>query len=111
MSQDILVCHTCFKELAEEYFSEKEEQYQETFEELVDAEENDQPTQTGLGWEYSEEEMQDVQLTHVHPDMNPEFLIDQPWWNKPIDVQLRNYHFDTDVLMQDIQTVVQQPLF
>ena len=42
--------------------------------------------------------------------MNPEYLVNEPWWNEPIDVQIENYYYETEIIMDNIKVVVQQPL-
>lgn len=59
-----------------------------------------------VGWKYNDKEKEEIQQTHTHPDMNPEYLINQPWWTEPIDIQLENHYFDTNALIEDIKMVV-----
>ncbi|CAB4446864.1 unnamed protein product [Rhizophagus irregularis] len=110
--ENILTCKTCFKELAEEYFGNNEDQYQEILDEVIVTEDSyDESTNMDVGWKYNDKEKEEIQQTHTHPDMNPEYLINQPWWTEPIDIQLENHYFDTNALIEDIKMVVQQPLF
>ena len=38
----------------------------------------------------------------IQPDMNPSFLIDSPWWNEPLAVQIENNIF----YLQHLQNIV-----
>jgi hypothetical protein len=48
---NILTCKTCFKKLAEEYFSEFEDQYQELFNEVTKIKESDECSKKE--WKYT----------------------------------------------------------
>ena len=87
-------------------------QYLEIIKETTEIETpRDEHLSPGIGWEYDEEEEYEIQQTRIHPDMNPEYLINEPWWNEPIDIQFENYYYETEIIMDNIKVVVQQPLF
>src|SRR4051812_48454840 len=93
---EILICKTCFRDLSEEYFGMKEEEYQSLLSEVINVPQDEEET---------------IITEDRLNEWNSDYLTNEPWWTEPIDVQLDNYHRQIESLIQEMRLVVSQSFF